>query len=143
VVPAFITSGDWRRYLAGGRSVLSADTTWDGNIAAMNWANATDQGYAAVGGYFLGPDWSGKGSFGPQTRPTAGLLADIGYNGGVHQITDQQRGQFTQDVQFWHAGLIVLAENAPHADDLRATLDQLAGQGRSVDDVWIWDVSGR
>ncbi|HEY2670223.1 MAG TPA: hypothetical protein VGJ07_07575 [Rugosimonospora sp.] len=139
-VPAFFTSGDWRAYLHGDRSLLSADTTWDGNITAMNWDNATGQGYRAVGGYFLGPDASGKGSYGPQVRPTSGLLANVGYNGGVPPIGDEQREQVRQDVQFWDAGLIVLGPGAPHADDLRNTLDQLVGPGRQVDDVWIWDV---
>jgi hypothetical protein len=140
-VPAFFTGGDWRTYLRGDRSVLSADTTWDGNITAMNWDNATGQGYRAVGGYFLGPDWSGKGSYGPQTRPTAALLAGIGYNGGVPRIGDEQREQLRQDVRFWDAGLIVLGPGAPHAGDLRTALDQLVGPGRQVDDVTIWDVS--
>ncbi len=140
-VPVFFTGGDWRTYLRGDRSVLSADTTWDGNITAMNWDNATGQGYRAVGGYFLGPDWSGKGSYGPQTRPTAGLLAGIGYNGGVPRIGGEQREQLRQDVRFWDAGLIVLGPGAPHAGDLRTALDQLVGPGRRVDDVTIWDVS--
>jgi hypothetical protein len=107
----------------------------------MNWDNATGQGYRAVGGYFLGPDWSGKGSYGPQTRPTAGLLAGIGYNGGVPRIGGEQREQLRQDVRFWDAGLIVLGPGAPHAGDLRTALDQLVGPGRRVDDVTIWDVS--
>ncbi len=141
VVPAFIASGDWRRYLPAGRTLLSADTTWDGNITAMVWDNKTNQGYRTVGGYFLGPDATGKGGYGPQGRPTTGLLADVGYNGGVRQVTDEQRAQLRQDVAYWRLGLIVLAPDAPHADDLRGTLDQLAGPGRPVDDVWIWEVS--
>lgn len=140
-VPVFFTSGDWRGYLPPGRSILSADTTWNGNIEAMSWANATDQGYAVVGGYFLGPDPSGRGSYGPVARPTAGLLADVGYRGGVPQVTDAQRAQAAADVRYWRAGLVVLAGDAPHAADLRATLDQLFGPARRVDDVWLWPVS--
>jgi hypothetical protein len=141
-VPAFFTSGDWRAHLAGGRSVLSADTTWNGNIEAMSWDNATGLGYRAVGGYFLGPDSSGTGNYGPQIRPTSALLANVGYNGGVAQVGDEQREQARQDVRFWDAGLIVLGPDAPHAGDLRATLDELLGPGQHVDDVWLWDVSG-
>jgi hypothetical protein len=140
-VPAFIASGDWRRYLTGDRSLLSADTTWNGNIDAMVWDNAARHGYRMVGGYFLGPDGDGRGSFGPMTRPTAALLAGVGYDGGAPSIGDEQRAAAAEDVRFWGAGLVVLADGAPHADELHAALDGLFGAGRRVDDVWLWDVS--
>ena len=139
-VPAFITGGDWRRYLTGDRSVLSADTTWYGYINAMVWDDAARHGYRMVGGYFLGPDGQGKGSYGPQQRPTASLLAGVGYNGGTPEIGDRQRADAEADVRFWNAGLVVLAEDAPHPDELRAALDQLFGPGKRVDDVWLWQV---
>jgi hypothetical protein len=140
-VPAFFTSGDWRAHLPAGRSLLDADTTWDGNIQAMAWDNATNLGYRAVGGYFLGPDASGKGSYGPQARPTAALLGGVAASGGLPAIGDEQREQARQDVRFWRAGLIVVAVTQAHVDDLRTTLDQLVGPGQQVDDVWIWDVA--
>jgi hypothetical protein len=140
-VPAFVTSGDWRRYVVDDRAVLSADTTWGGNVDAMSWANAARQGYRVVGGYFLGPDADGKGSYGPQQRPTAALLAGIGYDGGAVRLTDAQRDQAARDARFWDLGLVVLADGAPHADDLHAVLDQLFGPGERVDDVWLWRVS--
>lgn len=139
-VPAFISSGHWRAYLTGDRALLSADTTWFGYINAMVWDNAARHGYPMVGGYFLGPDGQGKGGYGPQQRLTASLLADIGYNGGTPAIGDQQRAQAQADVRFWGAGLVVLAGDAPHPDDLRAALDQLFGPGQRVDDVWLWRV---
>jgi hypothetical protein len=139
-VPQFVTSGDWRRYLVDDRSVLSADTTWGGNVDAMSWANAAGQGYRVVGGYFLGPDGSGKGSYGPQQRPTAALLAAVGYDGATATVTDVQRDQAAEDVRFWDAGLIVLADDAPHADELHTLLNQLFGPGERVDDVWLWRV---
>ena len=139
-VPAFIASGDWRRYLPDDRSLLDADTTWNGNIEAMMWDNVAGHRYRAVGGYFLGPDDTGKGSYGPVGRPTASLLAGVGYDGGSPGIGDEQRAQAQDDVRFWQAGLVVLSDGAPHRDELHAALDQLFGTGERVDDVWLWRV---
>jgi len=140
-VPSFIASGDWRRYLPDDRSLLDADTTWNGNIEAMMWDNVAGHRYRAVGGYFLGPDESGKGSYGPVGRPTASLLAGVGYDGGTPAIGDEQRAQAQEDVRFWQAGLVVLYDGAPHRDELHTTLDQLLGTGERVDDVWLWRVN--
>jgi hypothetical protein len=141
-VPAFITSGDWRQYVVGDRAVLSADTTLYGNVDAMAWDNTTGQAYRVVGGYFLGPDPAGRGTFGPWVqRPTATLLASVGYYGGTPAIGDAQRAAAKVDVRFWDAGLVVLADTAPHATELLATLVQLLGPGQRVDDVWLWRVS--
>jgi hypothetical protein len=142
-VPAFFTSGDWRHYVSGDGSVLSADTSvWFGGITAMHWDNATGQGYPMVGGYFLGPDADGKGRYGAQERPTAGLLTSVAYDGGVPGIGPAERAQARADLRFWHTAIIVLAADAPHHDDLAATLDQLVGPGRQVDDVLLWDLRG-
>ena len=35
---------------------------------------------------------------------------------------------------------MVLAPDAPHADDLHNTVNLLFGPGRMVSDVWLWDV---
>jgi hypothetical protein len=140
-VPVFFSSGDWRRYLPPGKSLVSADTTvWYGGVTAMHWDVATGQGYPMVGGYFLGPDATGKGQYGAVNPPTADLLYNIVYNGGVPPIGDAERAQARTDVAYWKAGLIVLAPDTPHHDELRATLEALFGPGRSADDVVLWRV---
>jgi hypothetical protein len=140
-VPAFFTSGDWRRYVAGDQSVLSADTSvWYGGITAMRWANATDQGYRMVGGYFLGPDEAGKGRYGAPDRPTGALLGGVAEGNGIPAIGPAEQEQARADARFWHLAIVVLAADAPHHDDLQETLDQLYGAGGPVDDVWIWVV---
>ncbi len=140
-VPAFFTSGDWHRYVTGDQSVLSADTTvWFGGVTAMHWGNAAGDGYRMVGGYFLGPDVTGKGQYGTQERPTASLLGNIVYNGAVPPIGPAEQAQARADLRFWHTAIIVLAPDAPHHDELRDTLDQLVGPAQEVDDVLLWDV---
>jgi hypothetical protein len=140
-VPAFFESGDWRRYVPADRSVVNADTTvWFGGVTAMHWDDATGQGYRMVGGYFLGPDATGKGQYGTVDRPTAAMLGNIVYNGGVPAIGDAERAQARADVTYWRAAIVVLAADAPHHDELQTTLEQLFGPGQPVDDVTLWQV---
>ncbi len=143
-VPVFFTRGDWRDYVRPGESVVNADATvWFGGITAMHWGTATDQGVRVVGGYFLGPDVTGVGWYGPLTRPTAGLLAGVAGGGPVPEVTAAQRDQARRDFAFWRAAIVVLAAGAPNAEHLRATLDRLIGPGQVVDDVLIWAVRDR
>jgi hypothetical protein len=44
------------------------------------------------------------------------------------------------DLAFWGASCVVLADDAPHHDDLLATLVALFGPGTRVADVWTWKV---
>jgi hypothetical protein len=140
-VPEFFTSGAWRQYVDGDRSVLSADpTVWYGSITAMRWDNATGHGYRMVGGYFLGPDATGKGAYGTVPLPTAALLAGVAWSGGAPAIGPAEREQARADLRTWKAALIVLAPDAPHHDELRAVVDQLVGPGQEAGGVVLWDV---
>ncbi len=142
-VPHFVTSGAWRAYVHGDASVLSADTTvWGGALDAMAWANRADQGYRVVGGYFLGPDANGTGQYGPVQPRTGQLLFNVVWNGGVPQVTEEDRQQAVVDLRYWRAAIVLLAPATNHHDDVAATLTQLLGPGTQVDDVLLWDVRG-
>jgi hypothetical protein len=141
--PDFITSGAWRSYVHGDASILSADTTvWNGALDAMAWANKADQGYRVVGGYFLGPDQAGTGQYGPVQLPTSSLLWNAVWNGGIPQVTEEQRQQAVVDLRYWKTAIVVLAPGTNHHDDVEATLSQLFGPATQADDVLIWDVRG-
>jgi hypothetical protein len=141
-VPAFIASGAWRGYVRPGQAVLSANTlVWNGGIESMHWGDVANQGYRVVGGYFLGPEWTGKGLYGPQYRATADLLSNVAYSGQVPQIGDEQRAHLAEDARYWNLAIIVLAPTAPHAQALYAALNDLAGPGIAVQDVWIWKLN--
>jgi hypothetical protein len=106
----------------------------------MRWDNATGDGYRMVGGYFLGPDGSGKGVYGAVPLPTAALLGGIAGGGGVPAIGPAERDQARADLGTWRAGAVVLAPDAPHHDELRATLEQLLGPARETGGVLLWEV---
>jgi hypothetical protein len=142
-VPHFVSSGAWRSYVSADASVLSADTSvWNGSIDAMAWANNANQGYKVVGGYFLGPGSAPElvGRYGAEPRPTADLLRDVVFNGGIPQVADEQRAQAAVDVRWWRTAIVILAPGTIHHDELAATLTQLFGPGQQVDDVLLWDV---
>ena len=141
-VPAFFTSGQWRQYVHDDQSVLSGDASlWRGSVTAMDWDDATGQGYRMVRGYFLGPDEQGKGAYGAPIRPTVELLTAIAHYGGNRKITDAQRAAFRADLRDWHTAIVVLSPDAPHHDELRYALNQLTGQpARQVPGALLWDV---
>ena len=141
-VPGFFTSGQWRQYVHGDQSVLSADVvSWAGSFIPMGWDDATGQEYRMVGGYFLGPFEHGPGNYGPPLRPTAELLVNIVRYGASSRITAAQRAAFRADLRYWHAAIVVLSPDAPHHDLLRHVFDQLTGQpARKVPGALLWDV---
>lgn len=142
-VPDFFTSGTWHRYVRSEQAVLNADASvWNGGIQAMQWDTATRQGFRVVGGYFLGPDSSGRGTYGPQYRPTAGMLWGVASGNGVPDIGQEQRANLVADARYWNLAIIVLAPDAPRWRDLSSTLNRLIGPGISVDDVQVWDLRG-
>jgi hypothetical protein len=141
-VPGFFTSGQWAKYVPDGQSVLAGNPSGgSASFTAMSWDNATGQGYRMVGGYFLVPDEYGRGAYGNPGRPTTMLLTDIVRHGGSRQITAAQRTAFRADLRYWHTAIVVLSPYAPHHDELRSALNQLAGEpGRPVQGVLVWDV---
>ena len=68
------------------------------------------------------------------------LLEGVAYNGGVPVVGPAERAAAAADVRYWRAAAVVLAPDAPHADDLHNTVNLLFGPGRMVSDVWLWDV---
>jgi len=141
-VPAFFTSGQWRQYVHGDQSVLSGDARlWGGPLTAMDWDDATGQGYRMVGGYFLGPDEQGKGDYGAPGRPTTDLLRAVSHDDNNPLITGAQRAAFRADLRYWHTAIVVLSPDVPHHGQLRYALDQLTGQPpRKVPGALLWDV---
>ena len=150
-IPVFFTSGDWRRYVPAGDSVLSA-TAYD-TIRNMAWDVRSGLDFSVPNGYFLGPDGVPKdpahpdqqrGQYGPQWRQTAEVLGSVG--SGTWEMTDNVdhwRALARCDLRFWHTAIIVLDPRSVTSDvagDLKSTVDQLVGPGTQVDDVWLWDV---
>ncbi|WP_028810458.1 dolichyl-phosphate beta-glucosyltransferase [Streptomyces flavidovirens] len=140
-VPAFIAEGRWRSYVAEGESVVPVPLPDAGNAEALHWQSATAPDFAVPGGYFNGP-WGPDriGIYGASPRHTSNLLRDIRYGGPVPVIGANWQAQARADLEFWRAGVVVLApqDNAPA---LRDAVSRLLGQpGKPEGGAWIWDV---
>jgi hypothetical protein len=75
---------------------------------------------------------------GTYQRPTSALLAEVARRGVAPAVGDRQRRQAARDVEFWGASCVALTDDAPHAETLRRTLEQLFGPGTRIADAWTW-----
>jgi hypothetical protein len=139
-VPRFISSGDWRQFVAAGRTLVPVPLD---SPHAIRWGPAADFGFTVPQGYFIGPTSATdrRGHWGAPLRPTSVTLDRIikGRHDGT--ATPIERRRAVVDVRFWRADAVVL-EAGPRGDALRQWLDGCFGPGRQVDDVWVWDVRG-
>ncbi|MEU6822654.1 dolichyl-phosphate beta-glucosyltransferase [Streptomyces atriruber] len=140
-VPPFIAQGTWRSYLGEGETLVPVPVPDPANAEGLHWQVDAELGFRVPGGYFNGP-WGPDrvGIYGPAPRNTSNLLRDVRSAGRVPEVTPAWREAARQDLEYWKAGLLVLA---PQQNDreLRATVDALLGRpGKWVDGVWIWDL---
>jgi hypothetical protein len=148
-VPKFITSGGWKPYVEGNRTLVSVPLAHNTNMEGMQWSAVTGIGFDMPGGYFLGPK-SKTDKTAIWEAPTLTMsdrLKTAAYNGYVPFITEDDRKASLKDLKLWRAGVLVLqppgtgkaamkTENA-----LKETTTKLVGFGPTwVDGVWIWDV---
>lgn len=140
-VPPFIADGTWRQYLGPDETLVPVPVPDPASAEALHWQTTADLGFRFPGGYFNGP-WGPDrvGIYGPSPRNTSNLLHDVGELGRVPKVTPAWRAAARQDLEFWKAGLLVLAPQR-HDTELRATVDALLGRpGKWVGGVWIWDL---
>jgi hypothetical protein len=136
--PAFFTAGMWRSYAGPDRSIVTVPPASGDNSLPLHWQIDADLGFPLAEGYFVGPDDNRRGHYGAVKRPTSLLLESVA-GGAQPAIGETQRAQARADVQYWHAGAIVLG---PHdrQDELRDACEVLFGPGAYVGGVWVWRV---
>ncbi|BCB78975.1 hypothetical protein Pflav_053850 [Phytohabitans flavus] len=150
-VPRFITSGTWREYVQDGGVLAPVPPTSDVLPDGQRWqtyALAHGQGeFRIPAGFFLGPGGpDGKGRIGPVPRPSADLLFEVARTGVVPPITDADRAAAREDLRYWGAEAVVLADRVhgakfpAHPEALLRATTELLGPPQRVDDVWLWRV---
>ncbi|MCO1598751.1 hypothetical protein M8C17_26740 [Micromonospora sp. RHAY321] len=140
-VPEFITGGHWRQCVRPGGVLVPVPLPTPKEPWPMRWAAAANAGFGLPEGFFIGPyGRGGTAAMGTFKQPTSALLADVARRGDQPAIGDEQRRQAARDADFWGASCVALADDAPHADSLRATLEQLYGPATRIADAWIWRV---
>ena len=143
--PAFVTSGAWRPYVAGGHSVVTLPLPDTDYADPLRWAAETRLGMPLARGYFLYPDTRpGAGRvalFTAPPRPTSTLFRTIRRTNGVPAITPRDRVAAVDDLRYWRAGAVILDPRLRQADALRQGMTELTGvEPVSVGGVWLWDV---
>ncbi|MFJ1649170.1 glycosyltransferase [Streptomyces sp. NPDC088258] len=140
-VPAFISQGMYRSYVAKGESVVPVPLPEPGSAEVLHWQSASGFGFSVPRGYFNGP-WGEErmGIYGAPARYTSNLLRDVRYSGQVPEIGAQWRAQARYDLDFWRAGVVMLAPQ-PNDGELYETLEKLLERpGKWIGGVWIWDL---
>lgn len=114
----------------------------EGNDAdALHWQIDAGLGFPIPDGYFVGPDSDGSGMYGPIQRPTSVLLREVAESGETPVVTEQNRAEMLEDLNFWETDVVVVPRSTEYDRQLRAVVGQLLGTpGDEVADAWVWDV---
>ncbi|GAA4689303.1 glycosyl transferase [Phytohabitans rumicis] len=138
-LPEFISGGHWRSCVKPGGVMVPVPIATPPQPWAMRWAAAANVEFGMPEGFFIGPYGAKRrASMGTYKRPTSQLLADVAKDGGRPGIGEDQLRMAREDLAFWGASCVVLTDDAPHRDDLQATLEALLGPGTRVADAWTW-----
>jgi hypothetical protein len=141
-VPAFITSGEWRRYVPVDRTLVSVPVPTMGRPDGMLWSAHENLDFAIPAGYFFAPtsDTDRRASYGPPVRFTTALLEKVADTGTVPAVTGEDRQRVLADLRYWRAAVVVLALTQERADQLRETVEAVLGPPLEVGGAYVWDV---
>ncbi|MCW3838714.1 hypothetical protein ONA70_01200 [Micromonospora yasonensis] len=138
-LPEFVTAGHWRQCVRPNGVLVPVPPATPADPWPMRWGTAADAEFGMPEGFFIGSyGKDGSAAMGTYKQPTSALLADVAKRGVPPAIGDQQRRQAARDIEFWGASCVALTDDAPHAETLRQTLEQLFGPGTRVADAWTW-----
>jgi hypothetical protein len=142
--PSFVTSGEWRRYISPGHSLVAVPLAGSRNVQPMFWSARVGLDLPIARGYFLGPGPDRddpEAIFGAPKRPTSVLLDKVASTGKVPEITTKDRANAVADLRYWRASVVVLQPGTRNDGDLwEATSDLLAATPVLTGGLWVWDV---
>ncbi|XTZ14976.1 hypothetical protein ACQSSU_26545 [Micromonospora echinospora] len=142
-VPDFITSDQWRRYVATEQTLVPVPIPSMGNTHGMRWAASTNLDFKIPGGYFLAPrngNTGDPGRFGGRPSGVGEILQEVATTGRAPKLDDRERRRSLDELRYWRAAIMVLPVDQKNVEPLRQTVEQLVGPARRERDVWLWDV---
>jgi hypothetical protein len=141
-VPRFFTEGHWRTCVRPGGTLVPVPPPNPAYPDKMRWPAAANAAFAIPEGFFIGPYAAGgRASVGIYSRPTSRLLGKVELTAAVPPVTDADRLAAREDVAYWHASCLVVADHGQlNAAALRQTMEALYGPGQHVIDVTVWRV---
>jgi hypothetical protein len=144
--PAFVTSGEWQRYVDDNHTVVTLPLPDSTYPDPMRWSAITGQRMRIASGYALLPTANPldpadrTAMFSPPWRPTSGLMASIREGNPTPKITEARREMTFADLRFWRAGVVLLTPQPRDVEMLRAMSEILGFQPTWTGGAWIWDV---
>ncbi|MFB9234502.1 hypothetical protein ACFFWC_02950 [Plantactinospora siamensis] len=141
-IPEFVTTGAWREYTAGDRTVVPLPLPDAHYADPLRWSAATGLALRLPRGYFLGPDGQPdrRARFSPPPRSTSNVFSRIRDTGTAPPIDARRRAAAVADLRFWRAGVVVLPPG-PYAATMRTAMTDLIGIAPVWrGGAWIWDV---
>ncbi len=141
-VPAFFTTGQWRRYVPPGRTVVSVPLATQTFVAPMWWSSHTLLDAAIPRGYFLGPTspTDPQALFGAPPRPTSTLLKRVYDTETPAAVAPTDRAAALADLAYWRAGALVLAPGRAELALWQTVTALLGREPVFTGGVWLWTV---
>lgn len=146
VTPEFVSSGAWRDYTDGDRTVVTLPLADSRYPDPLRWSAETGLELPIPRGYFLGPNTGPDrpddttGRFSAVPRPTDRFFDQIRRTGRVPQVDDRQRATAVEDLRHWRAGVAVLAPQRYEEEYRRGLTDLIGIPPTRLGGVWIWDL---
>jgi hypothetical protein len=142
-VPQFFADGQWRQYAGEGAAVMVIPPDKDHQLLGMRWSAAQGGDFPVTDGYFLAPDPASPQRYGTLNRPvtpTMRLILGAYFRNEPATVSEADRDAARQEWARRGVSAIVMYPDQVNGDAVRATVDALAGTGREVGDMWLWDL---
>ncbi|HEY0805893.1 MAG TPA: hypothetical protein VGD84_12540, partial [Pseudonocardiaceae bacterium] len=137
--PSFFTRGDYKNCVSDGRSLVTVPSD---DWTPLLWTASLTDDVPLAQAPFVYPDGAPdkKAVFGTSGRETFALLGQVASNGTHVPVTVDLFASVHSDLQYWHAGCVLLIHSANKYSALRQELDTLLGQATVYDNVDVWSV---
>jgi hypothetical protein len=136
-VPAFFTGRDAQHIPEGGVALLAPYPS-PRNVSPMSWQAMADLRFRMPGGYFVGPDPSGRPRYGSNPRRLSGVMTKIQSGWRAPKLGPGLRAELAGDLAHWRVGTVVVGPTRNQATMVQF-FTELLGRGPSpVGGVWVW-----
>jgi hypothetical protein len=145
-VPEFFTGSEVQRIPAGSVALV-APAPAPGNAAPMFWQAMADLRFRVPGGYFVGPDPTGKARYGANPTPLTRRMARIRAGFPAPRLDPAERAELVGDLVRWRVGTVIVGpmeRPGTQAAMVQFLTDLLGRRPSSTGGVWVWwDVQPR
>jgi hypothetical protein len=139
-VPEFFTGPQVERVPAGSVALL-APVPAPGHAAPMFWQAMAGLRFRIPGGYFVGPDPTGKPRYGANPTPLTRRMARIRTGSPAPKLDPEQRAELVGDLVRWRVGTVVVGpmeRPGTQATMVQFLTDLLGRRPLSTGGVWVW-----